>query len=165
MNKNILIIEDQKKQTDILEKIVQSIDANIRIYVAVNVAEAYKTAMEVTIDVFLIDIILDVTVPGDTSGIRFAKRVREVPKYRFTPMIFITSLEDPEIYAYKNIRCFGYIEKPFDPQYVKKLVEQALLYTTEKEVNSTLVFRKDGVLYPVCRKVPVEIVCRLRQRN
>ena len=156
MNKNVLIIEDQKKQLDILENIVRSIDTHIQIYTAGNAEAAYRIAMEVTIDVFLIDIILDISISGDTSGIRLARKVREVPKYRFTPMVFITSLEDPEIYAYKNIRCFGYIEKPFDAEYVKELTKQALLYSTDKDINNTLFFRKDGILYPV---ETMELIC------
>lgn len=149
MKKAILIIEDDAEQLDMLKQLVIAVGANTEIYTADNVTSAYRILMEKTIDVFLADIILDTTKPGDTAGIRLVEKIRKIPKYMFTPVIFITSLEDPAMYAYTDLNCMGYIEKPFAPEQVVKLVIKALNYTTEREKEVSLTFRKDGILYPV----------------
>ena len=149
MKKAILIIEDDAEQLDMLKQLVMAVGANAEIYTADNVTSAYRILMEKTIDVFLADIILDTTKPGDTAGIRLVEKIRKIPKYMFTPVIFITSLEDPAMYAYTDLNCMGYIEKPFAPERVVKLVVKALNYTTEREKEVSLTFRKDGILYPV----------------
>lgn len=151
---SVLILEDNHETLKILERIVLSVNPKEKVFLADNTADAYKITMENSIDVFLVDIILDRNRKGDTSGIKFAEKIRSIERYLFTPLIFITSLEDPELYAYRNLHSFGYIEKPFDYKMVQQLVGQALLYRTKKEEDTTLFFRKDGILYPVkCREV------------
>lgn len=149
MRKTVLIVEDDAEQLHMLEKLVLGVNENTEVCTADNVTLAYRLLMEKTVDVFLVDIVLDTTVPADTSGVRLVERIRQIPKYMFTPVIFVTSMEDPEMYAYRGLNCVGYIEKPYDPVQVRKLVERALNYTTEREKDTTLTFRKDGILYPV----------------
>lgn len=149
MKKAVLIIEDDAEQLDMLRQLVMAAGANTEIYTADNINSAYRILLEKTIDVFLADIILDTRRPGDTAGIRLVEKIRRIPKYMFTPVIFVTSLEDPAMYAYTDLNCMGYIEKPFAPEQVVKLVEKALNYTTEREKEISLTFRKDGILYPV----------------
>lgn len=149
MRKTVLIVEDDNEQLNMLKQLVLTANENAEVYTTDSVAEAYKLLMEKTVDVFLVDIVLDAGKPGDTAEIRLVERLRRVPKYMFTPVIFVTSLEDPAMYAYTDLNCIGYIEKPFDPMRIVKLVERALNYTTAREKETTLSFRKDGVLYPV----------------
>lgn len=154
MRKTVLIIEDQAKQRQILGAIVTSLGEEIEVLYAKDSPAAYKILMETTVDVFLIDIILDTETQGDTSGIRLAKEIRTVPKYLFTPIIFVTSLEDPEIYAYRELHCYGYIEKPFDKAYVRRIVKGALNYKTPAEGEAILYFRKNGIIHPVyCKDI------------
>lgn len=70
---------------------------------------------------FVVDIVLDIAMPNDASGIKFARDMRNLQQYKFTPIIFLTSLHDPEIYAYRELHCYGYVEKPFDPKEVEIL--------------------------------------------
>ncbi len=149
MSKKLLIIEDQEKQRKILQTLVEEINGQIQIFTAENSAVGYRILMEHTIDVFLIDIVLDINHRGDTSGLRLAKEIRKIPHYEFTPIIFITSLEDSELYAYRNLHCYGYIEKPFEKSQVQNLIKQALHFSTNKEGEEMLFFRNDGILFPV----------------
>ena len=126
MKKSVLVIEDNPDQREMLKKLVLGIDERAVVHTAADVATAYKILMERTIDVFLVDIILDTSKPLDTSGIRLVERIRNVPKYMFTPVLFITSLEDATGYAYRDLNCLGYIEKPFSPEQVSGLVRKAL---------------------------------------
>jgi DNA-binding LytR/AlgR family response regulator len=149
MKKTVLIVEDDNEQANMLKKLVLTVNENAEIFIADNVTRAYEILMEKTVDVFLVDIILDTSRPGDTAGVRLVERLRKNAKYMFTPVIFVTSLEDPTKYAYTDLNCIGYIEKPFDPASILKLVEKALHYTTVREKDVSLSFRKDGILYPV----------------
>lgn len=149
MKKSVLIIEDNKIQMEMLKKLVLEVNPGVAVYTANDVGTAYQILIEKTIDVFLVDIILDTTKPGDTSGVRLVERVRTIPKYMFTPVLFVTSLEDTTNYAYTDLNCLGYVEKPFSPERVKQLVEKALYYSTSKNQDATFCFRKDGILYPV----------------
>ncbi len=149
MKKSVLIIEDDRNQLNMLEQLVLSVDEATIVYTASDEKTAYKLLMEKTIDVFLVDIILDTSKPGDTTGVRLVEKLRKVSRYLFTPVIFVTSLEDPTLYCFKDLNCFGYIEKPFDPERIISLVKRALNYTTEREKEASLTFRRDGILYPV----------------
>ena len=149
MKKNILVLEDNNSAREMLVKCISEMECNIEIYQASNFMEACSVCMMFTIDVFLVDIILDATDRGDVSGLTFVEKIREMDKYRFTPVIFITSLEDPKLYTYTNIHSFAYVEKPYSPTHIRKVVQEALYYTTARSKESNLYFRKDGIIYSV----------------
>lgn len=96
----------------------------------------------------MIDIILNVQKTGDVSGIEFADNIRRNEKYSFTPIIFFTSLEDLKLKAYSHIHCYSYIEKPFEEEKTKKIIEEALSIPLKKKNEKEYVyFRKGGILY------------------
>lgn len=149
MKKNVLIVEDNKAALTRLQQIIGEIDREVEVRVASNSKEAYQIAIQHTIDVFLVDIILDVRAKSDVSGIEFADKIRSIDKYAFTPIIFTTSLEDPKLYAFTNIHSFAYLEKPYSSEEAKKVLTKALEYTTQRETDRNLFFRKDGLLFSV----------------
>lgn len=149
--KKVLILEDIKIHIEALEKILEDI-SDVQVLVADTMETAYKLAFENTINLFLVDIILDTQVRGDVSGLKFAEAIRKNSQYLFTPIIFITSLEDPKLHAYSKLHCFGYIEKPFDPTIVKNLIKEALKFPYIKEKDKTLYFRNDGIMYAIDSK-------------
>lgn len=152
MKKSVLIVENDAEQLIQLKKLAKAAGENINIYLADNSAMAYQFLLEKTIDVFLVDVVLDSAKPGDISGIRLAERLKEIPKYMFTPVFLITSLADPAMYAYTKLNCISIIKKPFDPLKIVKRVKTALNYTTVREKEVSLFFRKDNILYPVKMK-------------
>lgn len=148
MKKRILIIEDSTKWIEEITELIKETSYETTIFVATNITEAYLLAMENSIDLFIIDIILDVNVPGDVSGIKFADNIRKNIKYQYTPIIFISCLEDPKMYAYANIHCYGYIEKPFLKEKTLNMIEEALNFPLKKVVSKEYIyFRKEGILY------------------
>ncbi len=154
----MLIIEDNVDIRRNIEEIVREVDGRANIYAVSNTPDAYKIALEKAVDLFLIDIVLEEgQLTKEPSGIIFAEKIRKLEQYFFTPMIFITGLEDPKMHAYAGIHCYAYIEKPFDPEIVKGLVGQAIQYNTEKDEDKYLYIRKHGVLYPVPIKSIVSI--------
>ena len=153
--KTVLIIEDNARSMEMLIRIIKDIDEDINVKCASDVNMAYKLSIENLIDAFLVDIILDPCNQGDVSGVRFADNIRELKRYAYTPIIFVTSLEDPKLYAYSDLRCFQYIEKPYNVERVSRVVRDALHMPIMSESNQNVYFRKEGVLY---RKSVSEII-------
>lgn len=150
--KKILILEDNPVMLEHLQNIVEEVDQSNVVYAFTNTKDAYQCAMERTIDLFIIDIILDTSRPGDASGLKFAENIRRLEHYGFTPVIFVTSLEDAKAYTYENLHCYSFIEKPFDPDRMRRMVQQCLRFPGNREHNKTLYFRKDGIILAVERE-------------
>jgi len=149
MQHKFLILEDKEDQLQMLSQLVREVDSSIRIYEVSNVEQAYRLAIEHTIDAFFVDIVLDTSKKGDASGVRFVKELRSMRKYITTPVIFVTSLEDPDYYAYRELKCFDYLEKPYDPKRVKENIEKLLQIPVVEKKDCFLPFHKDGILYPI----------------
>ena len=94
MKKKVLIVEDNEKSRKALLKMLSEIDQELILYEADNIDVAYRYAMQYKIHLFILDIIMDPIVRGDTSGMEFASNVRKMRIYKTTPIIFITALED-----------------------------------------------------------------------
>ncbi len=149
MKKHILIIEDNKACTDTLVKITKECDSTSVIFCADTIQKAYQTAMEMPIDLFLVDIILG-KEPGDVSGMTFVNHIREVKRYQFVPIIFVTSLEDYKMSAYDTLHCYQYIEKPFDIKQVRETILSALEFPCVYEnSNRFFQYRKDKIIYNI----------------
>lgn len=145
--KKVLILEDNDMCRSTLETIIKMVDGSVKIYAACDTGEAYKIIMENQIDMFLIDIILDTSIPDDASGLVFAENIRKIDKYKFVPLIFITALEDPQLYAFKELHCYGYLHKPFLEEKIKVLIEKALEYKGPDDGDRNVYFRKNGIFY------------------
>lgn len=152
--KRVLILEDNNNTLECLEKIVKDIDRRNAVYSVCSVSDAYKCAMEKEINLFIVDIILDSKRPGDTSGLTFVEKIRQLDQYTFTPVIFVTSLEDSRLYTYEKLHCYRFIEKPFDIEQIKETVNECMRFPGRKPASQNLYFRKDGVIYAVdCREL------------
>lgn len=150
MDKNILIIEDEEVSKRALVDVAQKCAPTSVIYWANNSAMAYKYALENRIDLFLVDIVLEKNNPSDISGIKFAEEIRNIEKYKFTPIIFVTALEDYAMSAFHRLHCYGYIEKPFDFKQVCSIIKDALEYPLQTEKKRQyFYYRKNGILYSI----------------
>ena len=145
--KTILILEDNDSNREMLVKIIEDLEMKTVIKSAINQKEALELAMKHNIDLFLIDIMLDTSVPGDVSGMKFAESIRSVKRYKYVPIIFVTALEDPRLHAYSDIHCYYYVEKPYDPVKVSSVIMEALEVPKENEEDHNVFFRKEGVLF------------------
>ncbi len=163
MPRKVLILEDNKANMDALCKILNDLKRDIIIYCAYDLEKAFQISMEHHIHMFLVDIVLDVHNPGDVSGLTFAREIRDISKYKFTPLIFITSLEDPKLYSYSQLHCFGYIEKPFSVAQVRDTILSAFEFPIKEDNDKNVYFRKEGIVYSVCIKDIIYIQCAKRR--
>ena len=146
-----MVLEDNESTREYIKKVIEQ-ELNCVVYATDNILEAYSIALNKKIRVFIVDIILDTSRPGDLSGLEFVEKIRKYTEYTFTPVIIITSLEDPQLYAYQKLHCYGYIEKPFDENHLKMLVKNAMCFPQKETEEKTLYFRKEGIIYAVERK-------------
>lgn len=150
--KSVLILDDDSEMQGELERIIQEINRDIIIYKTDTLAAAYQIAVEHNISLFLVDIIVDVSKRGDVSGLTFVEKIRALERYAFVPVIFITTLADPELYAYRKLHCYGYLQKPVLFEETRQLIKQALKFEQPTKEDGNLYFRRDGVIYAVDKK-------------
>lgn len=150
--KNVLILEDDSTMADAIGKIINEIEINTLIYKIDTLTEAYQTAIEHDISLFIVDIIIDHSIRNDVSGLTFVENIRKIEKYTFVPVIFMTSLADPELHAYRQLHCYGYLEKPLVVEEAKSLIRKALKYSLPEETDKKLYFRNSGIVYAVNKK-------------
>lgn len=156
MGNKILLLEDDAEIAKAVSQMIVDTYPGKQVVWASDEKDAWEQVMRNTFSVLLVDIVLHKENQSDVSGIVFVERLREVNRYQFTPVIFITSLEDPKLYVYSELHCYGYIEKPFDMERIKKIVGDALCFQPPCNEDKSLFFRKNGLLLSV--KVG-EIVC------
>lgn len=107
MNK-ILIVEDEKLIRDQLVKIAESVNQNVDVLSAATVAESLKIAEENEIRVFFIDIRLK----GE-DGIELAKEIRKMKEYRYSMIVFVSSMTDRRLEAFEDTHCYDFLDKNF----------------------------------------------------
>lgn len=149
MQRNILIVEDNEAHMNALLAIIKDLHQNVKVYCATNIDDAYSMALKYNIHLFLVDIILNTKNPGDVSGLKFATKMRGFVQYKYIPLVFITSLEDPKLFSYSELNCLGYIEKPFSVGQVKNVIIKALDFPIKEDDDHFVHFRKDGITYSV----------------
>lgn len=150
MHRNILILEDNIFAMKNIYRIIEELNREVIIYTACDIKDAYDISMKQHIHLFIVDIILNPKNNGDVSGIKFVQEIRNVKRYEFIPVIFLTSLQDPKLYSYSQLGCMGYIEKPFDDCKVKKYILKALHFPVPTDKDRFVYFRKEGIVYSKC---------------
>lgn len=150
--KKVLVLEDNAAVLKHISSIIKKTDMKAAVFPIDNISDAYRCATEKTMDLFIVDIILDRNQPNDSSGLRFIENIRQIKHYSFTPIIVVTALEDSRLYTYEKLHCYSFVEKPFEEERLKRLVEEALCFPGIDENRKTLYFRKDGIIQTVERE-------------
>ncbi len=147
--KKVLIVEDSKMERDALVKVIQNIDENIQTLTTDKLGEAFQYAVQNNINLFIVDIVLNPRNLNDTSGMDFVESLRELSKYKYVPIIFVTGLNEPRLYAYEGLHCYQYIQKPLLYSEVEKIVRETLDFTRVVEKDTPLKIKQDGILYVI----------------
>ena len=162
MRRRVLYLDNEKNRVDKVTEIVKDTLEHVEIMQVDSLDEAYKILLERTIDIFIINIVMSGMDVSDTEGIRLVARIREIPRYILTPVIIISSLLDPQLYAYEELNCLGYLNKTFAEEKLVKLLEKASYFETQQTAEKVIVFRRNRVLYPVLIQ---DIVYMERENN
>ena len=165
--KNVLILEDNKYAAEELKMIIGSINASLRTFVCSNSKEAKQLATAEIISVFIVDIILEDSCPNDMSGLEFVDFIRSKSMYKYSPVIFTTSYSARKLYAYENLHCYQYLEKPFLPEMAEKIIRQALEMSERYEEESYIALKHDDeiieqkindIIYVKCKGRKLSVV-------
>lgn len=153
---NILILEDNTISRNALAEMLRQISSEIEVITAGDVKEAEdKLEKNVAIDLFLLDINLDMKKASDDSGLVFAKNLRDRHDYEFTTIVFITSMINLEMKSFREAQCYAYITKPFKKSEVEKIVRRVMNRKDVKE-EKIVTIRKDGINYRIKEN---DIIC------
>ncbi len=119
----LLVVEDDVHIQKLITSCIHDIDDAIQIHITDSSVGALRIAEENDIDIFLLDIQLT-----DYKGTQLAKQLREMTQYRYTPMIFVTALANEELNAYREIKCYSFLIKPFTKEELKQTIIDAIQY-------------------------------------
>ncbi|MGO1367843.1 LytR/AlgR family response regulator transcription factor [Senegalia sp. (in: firmicutes)] len=138
----ILIVEDNELIRKSIIKIIREIDDNIEVLFEEHAAKALQIAESSDIDIFILDIGLK-----DYSGIKLGHQLRNLNKYIITPIIFITSMVNEELEAFREVHSYAFITKPFEKEKVKKLLTPIIenIITNDKQ-NNLIIKQKEETL-------------------
>ncbi|ASA23969.1 LytR/AlgR family response regulator transcription factor [Paenibacillus donghaensis] len=120
---NLLIVEDDPHVTRLLLSCVQEADSSIRTFTTSHSAEALSIAGRECMDLFILDIQL-----ADYKGTTLASQLRAMEQYSYTPMIFATAMADEELTAYRELKCYSFLIKPFTKEEVVQVLRDTLRY-------------------------------------
>ena len=151
---HVLILEDDQTSMKALEKILADYSADICVHTASSYQEAKdRLDADIRFGLFLLDVNLSGANREDIGGILFAREVRERFQYPFTPIVMVTSVGAMEMQAYRELHCYQYIMKPFEPEQVEDVVRK-VLEKENQEKPPAIVVKKDGINYQVkCRDI------------
>ena len=139
----ILIVDDDKQATDLLQKILTTEG-----YETTAVNDSSK-AVQIADSVNPHLIILDLMMP-DPDGFKVCRLLRQIPSFMFTPIIIVTALDDTD----SRVVAFGagaddYLTKPFHIEELSNRVKD-LLQKTEWLYGTVIAMPKCA---PLCSDV------------
>lgn len=117
----ILIVEDNTATAKRLKQFIHNIDPSLESIVYSRAGEAYQFAGKETVSLFVIDIQL-----ADYKGTNLARQLRSLPEYKYTPIIFETAAAGEELFAYRDLKCYGFLIKPFTESEFRSVFSEAL---------------------------------------
>ena len=118
---HILLVEDDIAAAALIEQFVERLPNTHRLTIFSNAAQALAWGKTHQIDLF----ILDIQLP-DYRGTELGKQLRSISEYRFTPILFTTELAGEELSAYRELKCYDFLLKPFNEQQFHRAICAAL---------------------------------------
>lgn len=117
----ILLVEDDTAACRLIQQYMNALCGKHQLTVFSTAAAAFHWASTHPVDLF----ILDIQLP-DYRGTALGKQIRNLPLYRFTPILFTTELAGEELAAYREIKCYDFLVKPFTQEQFADAVSAAL---------------------------------------
>ncbi|MFW2491800.1 LytR/AlgR family response regulator transcription factor [Clostridium chromiireducens] len=124
---SVIVVEDDFMQRDILKKMILSMHEFIEIYEADSESTALDIISKHDINMFLIDISLK-----ESSGLDLAMKIRNIDKYQFSQIIFLTTHMEYITQAFKQTHCYDYIIKPYDKEVVQAMLSKLICYENSR---------------------------------
>lgn len=156
---NVLIVEDDEIQLQGLSAILSTYNPNWNITTAKTYDEALTYIKLETFQLFLLDVELDKKVPSK-NGIDLGRYIRQLHKYAYTPILFITCIPEKIQEALNETHCYHYLLKPYNQKQLysvldsvcaSPLMEEPCLYIKDKN-GIQVKIKKQDIFYITSEK-------------
>ncbi|AMM95836.1 LytTR family DNA-binding domain-containing protein [Peribacillus simplex] len=131
---HILIVEDDENIQQFLKRALFELDADLHLSFSVSAADALVMVQRQRYDVFIVDIQL-----VDYKGTDLVKQLRSIQTYKYTPIIFETAVVTEELRAYRELKCYHYLMKPYTKEEVQNIVAEVLEYLHQAKTDEQTV--------------------------
>lgn len=116
-----MLVEDDASTVKLIKQYISEMNQNAITISFSKAAEALQYAKKEVIGLFILDIQL-----LDYKGTSLARQIRSMAEYKYTPIIFATALAGEELIAYREIKCYSFLIKPFSKAEFQKAFSDAL---------------------------------------
>ena len=117
----ILLVEDDTTASELIRQYTEALCGKHQLTTVSTATAALNWSDKHSVDLF----ILDIQLP-DYRGTELGKQIRTMPRYRFTPILFTTELAGEELGAYREIKCYDFLVKPFTQEQFTNAISAAL---------------------------------------
>lgn len=153
MRKQVLIVDREDRQIQriagvLKETAIQS-GKRMEVYTANTLEEAENVIEETEIDILILDTVYEGRDLNKYPGVKWAQRLRECEKYISLPIVFISSVCEPKMYAYREINCLGFLFRQFKKEELQRILEKAMYHSWVREGDKSVCVRVQGILYPI----------------
>jgi PAS domain S-box len=159
---DILIVDDRIDGLIALEAVLDMPDINLV------KAQSGREALDLIPHYQFALILLDVQMP-EMDGFQCAELIRQNEKYKLTPIIFVTAINNDDRYIYRGYEAgaVDYIFKPFEPQILRSKVSVFVqLFTQAKRLQAQAeIIRESERRERYLRLTELEVESLRRYRN
>lgn len=140
---NVLIIEDDVKIQGLLVQALQELELKLQWTLTDSAGEAYELAQKTYFDFFIVDIQL-----VDYKGTDLVEQIRQLPSYKFSPIVFATAVISEELHAYRDLKCFYYLIKPYTKLEIQRVIHEVLEYLKHVKIErASLRIEQKGFIF------------------
>ena len=120
MSARLLLVDDEPGLREAVQAYLE--DSNFAVEVASNARDGWEILQKYNPDLLISDIMMP-----QVDGYQFLKQVREDPRYKALPVVFLTAkgMTGDRIQGYQA-GCDAYLSKPFDPDELVAIVTNLL---------------------------------------
>lgn len=116
----VLIVDDSPTMQDIISATLKA--EKLDVVQAEHGVDALKILNKCTPDLIITDLNM-----YKMDGFEFVSRVRQKPEFEFTPILFLTTENSEDFKEIgRDLGATGWIEKPFDPRELVRVVRSVL---------------------------------------
>ncbi|AKL95837.1 two component transcriptional regulator, LytTR family [Clostridium aceticum] len=131
---NILVVEDNHVERNNLVRILESLNKDIKVFEVATGGQAIKTLEQEIIQLFFLDIEL-----SDMSGLKVAEKIRSIPQYELTYIVFITTHVYYQLEAFKKYHCYDFIEKPYTQEDILKISQRLIKGVIKESIKEQVI--------------------------
>ena len=117
----IVLVEDNSGAAKRVTQYIRELSPEMEVVYFAEAGSALTYAKAADVILFILDIQLT-----DYKGTDLARQLRSLPEYKYTPIIFETALAGEELSAYRDVKCYSFLVKPFSKEEFSTAFRDAL---------------------------------------